>query len=492
MTGIPILNSANSLEHFKTLLPLSYQWRDVGDGEFLEYALTKAQSFDSNFSLADLQSILGISDSAAPPSTSAAATVTVPHWVVSMNQDFAWIEADGSIFRLRYGDFIDPAKFKTQFDNQTVSVQSGGNAKQIGMGTAWLKNRNRREHRRLVMRPREGLVTTDNCLNEWQGFAVKPVSATVAPFLNLLDRLVPDPKARFFVQAWLAHLIQHPEVKMHVSLAFWSLEQGVGKNLLFETVSAMIGATHATVIGQTELTGDFNGWANRRVFVIGDEVSSSDRRQDADKLKGLITSTTVRINEKYQPAREVPNLMNFIFLSNHNDALFLDDHDRRFFVWEIIAARLPDQMAQTFVAWRNNGGLASLLHFLQTYDVKDFNPKAHAPMTAAKQQMVQDNRSDLETWLSDLMASNVAAVLGREIVTGHEIARRYDHDTDRRNTSAKAVTSTCKKLGAYARPHQVHIAGGKKVRAMAIARADYWKAQSEVAWTAELDKRLAF
>ena len=325
---------------------------------------------------------------------------------------------------------------------------------------------------------------------QWKGFAIVPAAGSVDPFLNLLIRLVPEPEPRKYVLQWLAHLIQHPDVKMNVSLAFWSQEQGVGKNLLFECMTSIIGAAHSTVIGQTELAGNFNGWANRKVLVIGDEVSSSDRRQDTDKLKGLVTGTSVYINEKHQPAREVPNFLYFIFLSNHNDALFLDDQDRRYFVWEIAAARLPEPLVHEFVAWRNNGGLAALLHFLKGYDTKHFDPKTHAPMTAAKQQMVQDNRSDLETWLADLMTSSVAEVVGREVVTAHELARRYDNDTNRRNTSAKAITGACKKLGAYARTNQVRIADGKKVRAMTIARPDYWAKQPEAEWTAELGKEL--
>ena len=320
------------------------------------------------------------------------------------------------------------------------------------------------------------------------GFSVKPVPDFVGPFLTLLTRLVPESEAQNYTLAWLAHLIQHPEIKMHVSLVFWSQAQGVGKNLLFETVSDMIGSTHATVIGQTELTGNFNSWANRRVFVVADEASSTDRRQDIDKLKGLITSSTIRINEKYQPARETPNLMNFVFLSNHNDALFMDDHDRRFFVWEIKSGRLPETTVKDFILWRKNGGLSVLLYHLQNYDIGNFNPKTHAPMTAAKQQMTQDNRSDLETWVAELMASNVTQVIGSEVVTARQLAGYYDSETNRRNTSAKSITRACKKQGAHARTNQVRLPNGKKVRAMAITRTDYWAKQPEAEWAIELGK----
>jgi hypothetical protein len=407
--------------------------------------------------------------------------------IEKLNENFAWIEKNASIYRLDHSDFIDPAKFKTQHDNQTVSVQSGTSIKQVGVGSMWIKHPSRRQHRQLVLRPKEGLVTHDNCLNEWRGFALEPTPGDIAYFLKLLDRLVPDQAAKQYILLWMAHLLQHPEIKMNVSLAFWSLDQGVGKNLLFECISSIIGSTHSTVIGQAELAASFNGWANRKVLVIGDEVSSSDRRQDADKLKGLVTGTTIYINEKYQPAREVQNFVNFIFLSNHHDALFVDDRDRRFFVWEITAGRLPDAIANEFVKWRDNGGLSALLDYLLTYDISSFNPKAPAPMTDAKQQMAADNRSDLESWLADLFASGASVVLGRELATSHEIATRYSHNTGNK-ASAKAVTGTCKKLGALARINQVRLTNGKKVRVLAIDRPEHWKLQPEAVWATEMDK----
>ncbi|MFA6312656.1 MAG: primase-helicase family protein [Sterolibacterium sp.] len=492
MTIVPILSGATSLKQLKKLLPLAYQYRKSGNDEFFAEALTKAKTFDANFTLADLLAIPGINPSAGESQTNDAETSSPISWVNSINQKYAWIEADASIYRLDYGDFIRPADFKTQLDNQTVSIKSGDNQKSVGVGTAWLKNPGRRQHRQLVIRPNSGQVTADNCLNEWQGFAIQPAAGSVDPFLALLKRLVPDRNAQRYVLSWLAHLVKHPDIKMHVSLVFWSHEEGVGKNLLAECMTAIIGTVHSTLIGQAELGSAFNGWANRKILVIGDEVSRSDRRQDTDKLKGLVTGATVYFNEKYQPAREVKNLLNFIFLSNHNDALFVGDTDRRYFVWEITAGRLPDAIATEFVKWRDNGGLAGLLELLLRFNLSSFNPKAPAPMTAAKQQMVQDNRSDLETWLNDLMASDVSAVLGREVVTGHELARRYDTDTSRRNTSAKAVTTACKKLGAYARSDQVRLKAGKKYRAMAIARAEFWKEQPEAEWATELEKRLTW
>ncbi|MDA8259922.1 MAG: DUF5906 domain-containing protein [Betaproteobacteria bacterium] len=409
-----------------------------------------------------------------------------PKWVMEVNNGYAWIEEAASIYRLEYGNFIEPAKFRIQHDNHTVEIGFGKNTKVVGIGTAWLTSKHRRQHKRLVLHPNEGSVTSDNCMNTWAGYAVAAAAGNIKRFLKLLLRLVPDRKARRYMLSWLAHLVQHPEIKMHTSLVCWSQETGVGKNLLFECITAIIGPTHSLVIGEKQLESDFNGWAHRKVFIIGDEVCNSDRRKETERLKSLITGTTLPINEKYQPAFIAPNFLNFVFLSNHNDALFVDDRDRRYFVWEIAAGKLPEKQIKAFTHWRDNGGLEALHHFLLSLDITGFNPKAPAPMTEAKQQMVQDSRSDLESWIADMMASNISQMLGRELATANELGTRYSNDTGHKKPSAKTIVGAVKKLGGQSRVNQVRLANGAKARVLALGRPAYWKQRPEPDWAAEM------
>ncbi len=468
---------------------MARKWSATAPDKFTDEAFDKVwHSFDPAGGI-NLGTLFHFAKEAGWVDTTVAVPIdAAPQWVQELNTKFAWIEENASIFRLEFSNFIDPAKFKTQHDNQKIAVVSGKSTKLVGMGTEWITHSARRQHRELVIRPAEGAVTKDNCLNEWKGFAVTPTPGNIKPFVSLLRLLIPARKERRFVLAWLSHLVQHPDIKMFVSLAVWSHAQGAGKNLLFETLVSIIGKTHATVIGQAELTGDFNGWANRRIFVIGDEVSGSGKQVETDKLKGLITGTTNRINEKYQPAREAPNLMNFVFLSNHHDAIFVNDGDRRFFVWEILSGLLPQSASTEFVVWRDTGGLSALLYFLLNFDISNFNPKAPAPMTEAKQQMVEDNRSDLEGWVADLMGSNISQMLGRELATATELGKRYEADTEHKAPSSKAIVGACKRQGVYARENQVRIANGKKVRVLSLDNMDYWKQQPEASWSTEMAK----
>ena len=234
------------------------------------------------------------------------------------------------------------------------------------------------------------------------------------------------------------------------------------KNLLFETFLAIIGQHHSILIGQSELARDFNGWVKNKIFVIGDEVSGDDKRQHADKIKGLVTSNSIQINEKHQPAYEANNLLSFVFLSNHPTAIFLNDADRRYFVVEIEADPLPASEADAYVNWRDNGGLAALLDKMLEIDLKAFNPKARAPDTDAKRQMIDDNRSELEAWAESLMGSDPATLIGREMATAAELASRYSTETERPRPSEKAVTQAFKRVGARAPKSQPKLPSGRR------------------------------
>ncbi|MFY0690453.1 MAG: PriCT-2 domain-containing protein [Paracoccaceae bacterium] len=407
-------------------------------------------------------------------------------WLVKMNEKYAWIEKERRIYRLEHGDFITPAEFRQEHCNKLIPVAIGEQVKAKEAGDQWIRHPNRRQHPALAMRPNEDEVTKDDCLNTWKGFKVTPAPGSIEPFLKLLQHLFPSKKDAEFVLKWLSHLLQHPEIKMHVALVIWSRKQGVGKNLLFETICGIIGPAHSTVISQAELDRDFNGWARDKIFVIGDEVCSKDRSTQANKLKGLVTGATVQINEKHQPVYETENLMNFVFLSNDPAPLFFDGHDRRYYVAKVDADPLSDEEARAYVQWRDNGGMGALLHKLQQMSLKKFDPKAPAPDTAAKREMANDNRSGLEEWAASIIATGAKNAYGKEVFAAYELAKRYSYERDNPKPTEKAVTAAFKKLGAQTRPNQVRRSGGRKVRVIALDRPEYWLEQPEGVWAKEL------
>ena len=381
-----------------------------------------------------------------------------PQWVKEFNAKYAWVEGPKSIYRFEFCDFIKQGELTTQHRNDPLIVKADEDKeKRSCRVNAWISHPDRAQYRELVFAPAERAITQKNEINTWKGFAVTPVAGNVDPYKALRDHLFPDLQEQRYLEQWLAHKLKYPGVKMNTALIVWSQLEGVGKNLLFETVSEIIGSAHSCVIGQKDLVGSFNSWAKNRLFVIGDEVLSSGNRQDADRLKGLITGTTLRINEKNQPEYDIANYASFVFLSNHGDAVYLETGNRRFFVSEIRAAPLPPEFYTSYAAWRDDSGLAALHHYMiNDVDLRGFDPKAPPPQTVSKSAMVAASRSGLEQWMSDVMEDPVGS-FGGTVMTAELLKAAYDRAGGDSHCTLKALVNAAKKAGAQIRPSQVRL-----------------------------------
>ncbi|MEF8699333.1 MAG: primase-helicase family protein [Candidatus Accumulibacter sp. UW20] len=410
-------------------------------------------------------------------------------WLDGMNEEYAWIEQDAAIYRRKHRDFIRADSFHMAHANAFVAVATPSGTKQAAVSRLWLTNPRRSQFRAIVTKPGDPTVTADGCLNDWAGFAVDPVPGNVEPFESLYGYLFED--ERYPLQ-WLAHLVQSPGIKMFVSLVVWSQQEGVGKNLLFETIGALFSPHHYALIGQSEVDDDFCGWIPGTVFVLADEVRASKSDKSRDKLKIFTTATTLRTHDKGQPKRVVENLLNAVYLSNHADGMFLSGNDRRFFVAEVLAGPLPEALKQPFLQWRCNGGLTHLLHYLQNLDLTGFDPKGHAPATKSKDAMVDAGRSDLDRWTYDVVSG--ATPVGRQVATAEAMTQKFmcEYHHLRTPPSVSTVGKVLVRMGAFRRDNQVRLSGGRKVRALALVNTEHWKGQPEAAWRAELEKPESF
>lgn len=269
----------------------------------------------------------------------------------------------------------------------------------------WLTWAQRFELRKLVYAPGAERLTEDGCFNAWPGWAVDPKRGNVRPWRELLDYLFRDAAdSRRWFEAWVAYPLQHPGTKLYSAVLIHGERTGTGKSLVGVTLRAIYGE-NASVIGQADLHGDFNDWAARKQFVMGEEISGSDKRAEADALKAMITRDVVTINTKYQPKYTIADCVNYYFTSNHPDALFLERHDRRHFVHEARADPLPLEFYLDYDRWlRHEGGAAALFwHLLQNVDVSWFIPQAPALRTPAKDAMIGLSRSDAAALLDEVI-----------------------------------------------------------------------------------------
>lgn len=382
-----------------------------------------------------------------------------------LNLKFAWDLSEMNLYNIETGSYVLKDRFTTQYANRKIDIGTPQQPKIMALGTAWLSHSRRRNAPRVLMAPSQPDTLPDGSVNSWRGFICDPVEGDVRPFIRLLKRLIPDIQERRYVLSWLASLIQHPAQKFNVALVIWSRQQGTGKSLLVETVGNLFDDRHFEIVGQEVFNDGFTDWQAHKVMVVCDEVSSTDKRAVADRIKGWITSSKNSINAKHAPKFKQPNLIKYVFLSNHADAVYLDETDRRFFVVEATSDRLPKDDSMNFVKWRDNGGYASLLHYLQNLNVKDFNPTAPAPLSSSKEEMVEDNKSDLERWLDGVLEQQIFDK--KFLISSEELASRYKTSTGH-SCSSKTITSALRARGVERLNKQARMMDGSKKRLFAL------------------------
>jgi len=276
----------------------------------------------------------------------------------------------------------------------------------------WMASPTRREVKRLTYVPGRPQFLPD-ALNTWLPSKVTPAKGDITPWLSYLDHIFQsDSTHRDWLLAWLAYQFQHPGTKLHSAVVFWSSETGTGKSLFGYIMAELFGQHNFAEINEGELHGNFNFWAARKQFVMGEEIKGSNAQKQADLLKSVITRKFVTINTKNTPHYTLPDCINYFFTSNRENAFFLDDTDRRFFVHKLADVKLDAAYVHgTFLPWLHNGGYAAILDHLLKIDLsaplaatgKPFTPSGPAPQTAARKAMIAANRDDLECWWDEFI-----------------------------------------------------------------------------------------
>jgi hypothetical protein len=364
-----------------------------------------------------------------------------------LNEEVAYIRDPGMIVVLDSGLKMRPSDFSNHayanWHYHETSIDAKGNPKSLKQKAApkWLEWEYRLELARITYTPGQPQITDDAEFNTWKGWGCEPVKGDVTPWKKLLDFLFDGyPVERDWFERWCAYPIQHPGAKMYTSAVMWGIRTGTGKSIIGYTLGRIYGTNFAEITDR-ELQDSRNEWAQDKQFVMGDDVTGQDQRKYADRLKTMITQSFMRIDPKYVPSFTVPDRINYYFTSNHPDAFFLEDDDRRCFVHEVQQEPLPREFYKTYRDWMNGGGPSALFHHLRTLDLKGMEAEDRAPSTNAKKAMIDDGLSELGRWVRrlkdtpDRLLAVGDAKLPGDLWSANELITLYDPDRRSRVTS---------------------------------------------------------
>jgi Family of unknown function (DUF5906)/RepB DNA-primase from phage plasmid len=332
----------------------------------------------------------------------------LPGYVQRLNQNHAVALMEGQVLIVREQDevphFISPAHFHLWHANDTVEIQiSHGKTKHTPVSGLWISHPARRQYSRVVFDPRD---TNPLHYNLWRGFAVTAdASKSCDKFLaHIRDNICSGNKEHFdWVMAFLAHMVQRPWEKPGVSLVLRGCE-GVGKGF-FAGVIGELCPQHYVVISQAaQLTGKFNAHFQRALMVFVDEGFWAGDKAGEGALKHLVTDEDLLIEGKHRDAFMVRNLSRLIIASNEKWVVPAGIRARRWCVLDVADTHANDRAYFGAIddELHRDGGLAGLMHVLQTFDLGSVDVYAPPKTAALLEQKEESFPPHVRWWVETL------------------------------------------------------------------------------------------
>lgn len=334
----------------------------------------------------------------------------------------------------------------------------------------------------LVFEP--GADVPDGKINLFQGVKVAPVPCNeedVAPMLRLLRHLCGSsvlvsglegddaPEAgraddvdavMHWVLSWQAYPHQHLGAKMRTALIFHG-SQGTGKNLFFDAWRDTFGELGKTV-GQTELEEKYNaGWLSRTLAIVGDEVvSKAELYHNKNRLKMIVTQEhRFPIRAMHCDVRYETNHANVVFTSNEDLPLALEDRDRRYLVVYTPLEADPD-LYDEVKRFLLGDGIGKWLHYLQNYELGDFDRHTKPLMTRAKQLLIEANWKPTQRFVAEWIGGYLD--LPRRACSREQIFRAFRRWAENTGVKWTADQATfVREINRWANEQRVRDAGGK-------------------------------
>ena len=243
---------------------------------------------------------------------------------------------------------------------------------------------------------RKGVGGDIRIYNSYQPTTLEPVEGSVAPWEDYIDKRFKNEECKKYFLDFLAHKVQHPEVRTMSNILLISDWGGTGKSLIDETMQELLGIHNTASIDLTDMQ---SGWADiimNKVWISVEEIhdTGESRTKIASIIKRLTTIKRMFGNMKYGKFQQAEIYASLYFMSNSKTAMSVKETDRRPFIYQLDNDSKEEEAENNaegdmLVEWlKEDQGYEKLLHNFKNRDLSNFSPTAWPPQTKAKAEMV--------------------------------------------------------------------------------------------------------
>lgn len=172
----------------------------------------------------------------------------------------------------------------------------------------------------------------NNCYNKYFPLSHKPEQGPF-PHIDSLVRHIFGEQYELGMD-YLQLLYQRPQQILPI-LCLVSSERETGKTSFLDLMNVIFNH-NSIVVGNNEITSDFNAMFGGKLIVGVDETSLDDNSKITERLKMLSTSKTITINGKGKDQVTLRNFSKFILCSNNETHfIYTDSEEVRFWVRKV-------------------------------------------------------------------------------------------------------------------------------------------------------------
>lgn len=268
------------------------------------------------------------------------------------------------------------------------------------------------------------------------------------PFLTHLAKVLPDERDRQILLCYMAACVQHKGVKFQWAPLLQGVE-GNGKTLFTRCVAEAVGRRYVHWPKASKLSKEFNAWMLGKLFYGVEDIYVPDQKREIiEELKPMITGGDgLEIEGKGVDQISADVCGNFMFNSNHKDAVRKTQNDRRFCVLFSAQQQAADlqrdgMSGEYFPAlydWLRADGYAIVSELLHTFPIPDdMNPARgcqRAPVTTATAAAIAASTGGVEQEIQEAVAQGLPGFSGGwissiqldRLLERMNVARRVTH-----------------------------------------------------------------
>lgn len=246
----------------------------------------------------------------------------------------------------------------------------------------------------------------------------------VTPFLTHLTKLLPNDRDRTILLSYMAACVQYKGYKIQWAPLLQGVE-GNGKTLLTRCVAEAVGKRYVHWPKASKLAKEFNAWMLNKLFYgVEDIYVPGSKREVFEEIKPMITGDDLEIEGKGVDQISADVCGNFMFNSNHKDAVVKTRNDRRICPLytaqqsadDLVRDGMTGEYFPRLYEWLKSDGYAIVAELLYTFPIPDeFNPTTRcqrAPTTTSTEEAITESLGSVEQEVLEVIEQGLPGFAG--------------------------------------------------------------------------------